>query len=898
MNYPVWELFSAGGGLPIALMAIVHVFVAHFAVGGGLFLVMTERKAYRENSKAILDYTKKHAKFFLLLTMVFGGLTGVGIWFTISVLSPGATSVLIHNFLYGWATEWVFFVVEIVALFVYFYTFGKMDQQRHLAVGWIYFISAWMSLFLINGIIAFMLTPGGWLESGSFWQGFFNPTFWPSLVFRTFLAIVLAGVFGFVTATFIKDQTARAKLVRYNARWLLVPMLFLVASGWWYLQAVPEPAREIILDRSPELIPYFKAFIWLSVVIFLGGVLLAVRGARRWQRPLAFVLMAVALAYMGSFEYLRESGRHPYLIYDYMYSNGILTSQEETINAQGFLSTAKWTEYDTVTPENRLAVGRELFRMQCMSCHAVDGPHNDILPLTAKYDVYGMDSQLDGLGKLNDYMPRFMGTKAERKALAAFIVRDLHGKEPAASSDTPMQVKQREPEIPPFDPETDEYVLLAWNNLGMHCISDSSDWWVLLPPANDLFAQLIRRGPVPEVVTEGVELEYAVEEGFENPSEHVPFWENVESLFGTQLEDNVGLSGKGMQGQMDLAEDLSAFEAPLVPVVPYPDEGGYMPYPLFHITAKDKDSGEVLAKTSMVAPTSTEMGCKNCHGGEWRVDDKAGFTDATSMDILATHDKNNRTNLLESARKGEPKLCQSCHPDPVLGTEENPEYPNIMNFPAAIHGWHANYLTDRGAESCNKCHPSSATGPTGCLRGVHEGVGLDCTSCHGTLEDHALSLLKKEQRAGKKSAERMMAHLEPNVVESVEHIRPRTPWVNEPDCLNCHVDFGKPKSKDVSGFNKWTSGQEDLFRMRHEETGSIMCEACHGSTHANYPARNMYGKNLDNIQPQQYQGNALPISANKNCAVCHTMDMGFDMHHPNIYRDFRNTQLLEDGDGS
>ena len=43
MNYPIWELPAPG--LLIAAVAIVHVFISHFAVGGGLFLVLAERKA-------------------------------------------------------------------------------------------------------------------------------------------------------------------------------------------------------------------------------------------------------------------------------------------------------------------------------------------------------------------------------------------------------------------------------------------------------------------------------------------------------------------------------------------------------------------------------------------------------------------------------------------------------------------------------------------------------------------------------------------------------------------------------------------------------------------------------------------------------------------------------------
>jgi len=80
MNYPVWYIPSVGGGLLIALIAILHVFISHFAVGGGLYLVLAERMGLGAKNRAILDFTKGHAKFFLLVTLVLGGITGVGIW--------------------------------------------------------------------------------------------------------------------------------------------------------------------------------------------------------------------------------------------------------------------------------------------------------------------------------------------------------------------------------------------------------------------------------------------------------------------------------------------------------------------------------------------------------------------------------------------------------------------------------------------------------------------------------------------------------------------------------------------------------------------------------------------------------------------------------------------------
>src|SRR6056297_2055968 len=140
MNYPAWYLPSMGGGLLIAIIAIAHVVIAHLAVGGGLFLVLTERKAIKTGNTVLFDYVKRHTWFFLLLTMVFGGVSGVGIWFIISLVNPAATSMLIHTFVFGWAIEWVFFIAEIIALLIYYYRFGKMSPRNHMIIGWLYFI--------------------------------------------------------------------------------------------------------------------------------------------------------------------------------------------------------------------------------------------------------------------------------------------------------------------------------------------------------------------------------------------------------------------------------------------------------------------------------------------------------------------------------------------------------------------------------------------------------------------------------------------------------------------------------------------------------------------------------------------------------------------------------------
>ncbi|NJB68597.1 mono/diheme cytochrome c family protein/MFS family permease [Desulfobaculum xiamenense] len=885
MEYPVWQIPYFGGGILVAVIAVVHVFVAHFAVGGGLFLVLTEMLGHRRASRGILDYVRGHTLFFLLLTMVFGSLTGVAIWFIIALTNPAATLTLIRTYTFGWATEWVFFLGEIVTLLVYHYTFDSMERRRHLLVGWLYFGFGWLSLFMINGIIGSMLTPGDWVATGNFWDGFFNPSFWPSLVFRSLLAFSIAGLFAFLTAMRIEDDDLRLTLTRFAAMWAAVPVVLMAPVAWWYFGALPEISQAMITGRNNEIAPFLRAFLTAGPVVVAASLLMAARMPRSLGSLVAVLLLTAGFVQIGSFEWIREAARRPWIIVGHTYSNAITVADVARVEAEGFLKVAKWVEHREITQENRLDAGREIFVKQCLACHSVGGPSNDILPLTAKFTVVGMDSQLNGQGKLNDYMPPFFGTEEERGALAAYIVETLHGG--AAEVPLAAEAVRRSGgtvDVPPFDPKADEYVLLAWNNLGMHCISDSDPFWILLPPANDLYCQLVRRGETPELVTEGVKITYRADDAFMNPSGHVRFWAFAESLFGKRLEANVGVSGNGLSGEMHFDEKLGAFEAGLIPVAPYPDEGGYNPYPLFTVEAHDATTGELLARTRTVAPTSTEMGCRNCHGGAWRVAGVAGFTDETSADVLAVHDRISKTDLLATAQSGKPMLCQSCHPDPVLGAEGKP---GLLNLPAALHGWHANYLTDRGAEACAYCHPNAEQGATRCLRGVHAERGLDCTNCHGTLEDHALSLLKREDERGAPGAKRLMRQLAPRAVAGVADVNARTPWLGEPDCLTCHVDFQPPENDDA--FNVWTGDATGLYRMRRDDMGALMCAACHGSPHAEYPAvaDSGYGENRDNIPSLQYVGNAGPIGSGGSCGLCHVgtdMTAGDSAHHPKGFR--------------
>jgi cytochrome bd-type quinol oxidase subunit 1 len=418
LNYPYWQL-AIPGGMLIALVAVLHVFVSHFAVGGGFFLVVTETLARRQKDAALLSYCRRHSKFFALLTLVFGAISGVGIWFTIGLVSPEATSTLIHTFVWAWAIEWVFFFVEIAAAIIYAKTWDSLPARDHLVVGWIYFVAAWMSLFVINGILTFMLTPGRWLETQNFWDGMFNPTYLPSLVARTAVSFILAGIFGYITLPKAegRETGVREKVARWAALWMVAGAVVLPLSLWWYFVCIPKFSQLYlngVLTGARHAMRGGVGFTLLALAIALVfGV-----WKPRWMRPpVVAVLVICGLGMIGAGEYLREFVRKPWVINQVIYANDVRASQVETLQAKGTLQTANFL---LTSDKTSATYGENLFHLQCGSCHAAAG-YRGMARRVDGWDAEFAADILQHIHKLRGTMPPYAGNEDDRKALGSYL---------------------------------------------------------------------------------------------------------------------------------------------------------------------------------------------------------------------------------------------------------------------------------------------------------------------------------------------------------------------------------------------------------------------------------------------------------------------------------------------
>jgi hypothetical protein len=342
------------------------------------------------------------------------------------------------------------------------------------------------------------------------------------------------------------------------------------------------------------------------------------------------------------------------------------------------------------------------------------------------------------------------------------------------------------------------YILIGWNDLGMHCGNKDFSTLVVLPPYNNIHAQAIQVGDAnnpPVIVTTGFRVTYEIP-GNTYSVGKTNFWDYEDQLFGVNLAPNIGLTGSGLSGEMSAIDDY--FIVTGVPLTPYTDADliNEDPYQLGLLKLYTL-AGDSLAYSQPVVPVSNEINCvsSGCHISE--------------QQILNQHDTEGGFDPTNT-----PILCASCHASNALGLQGTP---GLASLSEAIHKEHGEVTND-----CYKCHP----GPnTQCLRGVMKAQhGFTCQNCHGSVTQ---------------------------VGESISS--GREPWFQEPSCgaSQCH---GSNFAEEPGKLFRESKGHGGLYCSAcHGEPHAILpsevardnvqnialqgyagtlnkCEVCHGVT--------------------------------------------------------------------
>ncbi|MCL4402399.1 MAG: hypothetical protein M1436_07035 [Acidobacteria bacterium] len=444
------------------------------------------------------------------------------------------------------------------------------------------------------------------------------------------------------------------------------------------------------------------------------------------------------------------------------------------------------------------------------------------------------------------------------------------------------------------------YKLIGWNDLGMHCF-DGKDYSIfsVLPPFNTIHVHLLDASGNLITSPSGYSVTYqAINDPLTNTmnttsTPKTNFWQFAAALGFGALAPDVGLKGYAMPGAGNTPQAMTfstsdhTWTAVGIPITPYADSPN-APYPINYFPmmrlVATNSSGNTIATTDIVLPVSDEMTCSVCHSSTsssaaaqpssgW-INDSNPLRDV-KLNILRKHDDRFRSNPLfqtaaaqagystdglEATVGAKPVLCDSCHASNALSL------PGISGIPAlttSMHSLHANVVdpttnqtlnSGTTRQSCYHCHP----GPnTQCLRGAMGSLKtstganqIECQNCHGSMSNMAVAT--------------------------------RQGWLDEPTCQNCHTGTATQNSGQIVYNSVFTNGA--TLRVAADQTfatnanqpaaglslyrfssghGGLQCEACHGSTHAEYttPIAN------DNVQSTNLQGHTGMIA---ECTSCHS----------------------------
>lgn len=439
MDFPIFHLDFFGNRLLIAIDAILHVLINHpFAVGGLPVVALLEWQGIRRGDERWDQLAYSVLKVFFIITTTVGALSGVGVWFSASLVNPASIGSLIRVFFWAWFTEWLVFVTEVCLILLYFLTWKQAAASpeaklKHQRVGASLAVFSWITMALIVAILGFMMDPGNWLSDRSFITAVFNPVYLPQLAFRTALAMTMGGLaVSCLTYLFCaRDVAFRNEALRFVAIWTGCWMVPLSAAAVWYYQVIPQSmlGNIAVAIGTQAFASWQMAFKQIMAGAFaLTVVVVALNFLRPGRAPAALqvVSFVAMLALIGHFERVREFIRKPYVIGNYMYANGFRVEDYPLLKRDGVLKHATFASVREITAENEVRAGREVFMLTCTRCHTVDGVNGVRGQLSRMYgaEKWRKEAIVSYLGSMHGaryYMPPFPGNKAELNALGAYL---------------------------------------------------------------------------------------------------------------------------------------------------------------------------------------------------------------------------------------------------------------------------------------------------------------------------------------------------------------------------------------------------------------------------------------------------------------------------------------------
>jgi len=427
--YPVSDFGPMMKGMVIGSLGIVHVFLAMFAIGGGMLMCYFQWLAQTGRCPNARRFVDGYFKVLVLISFVVGAVTGVAMWFVSIQVSPRTIGMMVEEFHWIWAIEWTFFSLEITAGYCFYRFAGRLPDPDRFFLLVLYALASWFSLFWINGILSWQLTPGSWSETHNVWAGFFNPGFLPSLLFRTVTAMTIASLAGCAVVNAMPDLDRDARTVLINkAAHLLFPMALMPFLSAWYFGTMPEDSRQMVFGGSIVMTLFMGLATGASLLIGLYAAFGLLRRKLYINGATASLLLALAFAATAGGEFVREGVRKPYTVREALYSTSVTPEEAARLRTVGCVTNDPYPLRNAADyPSDQVRLGARVFRFHCSVCHTMDGA-NALKRLAGDWTPMQRRMNIAQLQRTKTFMPPFSGTPEELEALVRLIEWNDAGK--------------------------------------------------------------------------------------------------------------------------------------------------------------------------------------------------------------------------------------------------------------------------------------------------------------------------------------------------------------------------------------------------------------------------------------------------------------------------------------
>ncbi|MCI5221172.1 MAG: hypothetical protein D3924_00460 [Candidatus Electrothrix sp. AR4] len=426
-----------GNSIIMAIVILVHVFFAFFAVGGSVLAVFSEWWGVRKKDN---DYIRlaKGVSGFLSDMMKINGVLGVAIVvLTIGLWTPFGAFLYSTQF-WPFLAEGAVFLFLMIFAVIYHNTWDSVSRGMHIFYGLCTAFFSMAAGVLINAIWAFMMVPGKWIETQSRWDAFYTPILFESSTHLLLPCLINGALLVFVW-TYWKstrpgaDQQYFAKVNRFTGA-IGGTLLFLQpVSGIFFLfkvksatQDLPAPNPWWQLWNADPWWKFWNSTGMASPFLFtmIGLATLAVTCAiiywvRKHDKGRIFLLVASFAMFTTFFigGYTRERARKPYLIW------GTMGMDQQRIQK------AEAKPVGGVAQNSDVSVDGEQIFQGCKGCHTYEGQGGsngpDLTNLIGRYDKETLMNFIrHPTEPANMVMLPFGGTEEELDALADYLLKN------------------------------------------------------------------------------------------------------------------------------------------------------------------------------------------------------------------------------------------------------------------------------------------------------------------------------------------------------------------------------------------------------------------------------------------------------------------------------------------